>query len=119
AGGRAQILAPGAAIAALPACPAQPRHADAVPDPEAIGVASRFDYGADDLVTRHEMRFRIGQLAIDDMQIGTAHGACPHADDELSGTGYRALEIDRTERPPRLVENHGAHRVLARCSVRS
>jgi hypothetical protein len=65
------------------------------------------------------MRFRIGQVAIDDVEIGAANGASPHANDELPGTGYRALEIDRSERPPRLVENHGAHRVLARCSARS
>src|SRR5690606_23917313 len=81
---RAQILAPGATVTAVPARAAEPRDADSVAGPKARGaVADGFD-AADDLVTRHERQRGLRQLAVDDMQIRAADGARLDAQQHLA-----------------------------------
>jgi len=63
------------------------------PDPPLL------DDDADDLVPGHERQFRIGKLAIDDMQIGPADGAGAHRDQQLLRAGMRRRQLRHGQRP--------------------
>ena len=49
--------------------------------------AVALDYFADDLVARNHALAQRRQLALDDVQIGAAHAASPHAEQHLAGPG--------------------------------
>src|SRR5439155_15793183 len=68
----AEVLAPRAAIAALAAGPAEPGDADPVARGEAL---SPLHHAPDDLVPWHERQVRLGQLAVDHVQVGPADAA--------------------------------------------
>ena len=81
---RAEVLGAAPAEAAAPARPAEPGDADAVADRDiAHAVAERLDR-ADDLVAEDERQCRVGQLAVDDVQVGAADAAGPHPDQHLA-----------------------------------
>jgi hypothetical protein len=62
----------------------QPWHADAAANfKRGDTVADQID-AADNLVARYERKFGIWQLAIDTMQVGTAHAACRDANTHLA-----------------------------------
>ena len=109
AGAVAQILAPTPAIVANPAGPAEPRHADPVADRKAVGRFALLDDRADDLVPGNERQFRIGELAVDDMQIGPAHRTGPHRDQHLTRSRTRRRQFRRDERPPSLSQQLRMH----------
>ncbi len=64
----AQILAAAAAEFANAARPAEPRHADAVADPQPLGAGAEGLDLADDLVAGHQRQLGFGQLAVDDVR---------------------------------------------------
>src|SRR5205807_7403890 len=88
----AQVLARGAAEAALAARPAKPRHAHPVAGREAIDARTRFRDGAHDLVAEHQGQLGVRQLAVGDVEIGAAHPARPNLDQELAGPRRRRLQ---------------------------
>ncbi len=75
AGMVAQILTAATAAIADAAGPAEPRHADPVAEREVVGIGAPLNDHADDLMARHQRQFRLRQLAVEDVQIGTAHRA--------------------------------------------
>jgi hypothetical protein len=63
----AEVLPPASAISAAPARVAQPRHTDALADPETKIVRPDSGDGADDLMAGNERKLRVGKLTVDDM----------------------------------------------------
>src|SRR6266851_6309671 len=86
-GAVAQILMSLAAILADAAGPTEPGHPDPVADRETVDRFPLPDDASDDLVPGHQRQFRVGKLAVDDMQIGPADGAGPHRDQDLLRSG--------------------------------
>ena len=71
----AEVFLVPAAIEALAAGIAQPRHAEAVADAEFLGALACLDDRTDNLVSRNEGELGVGQFAVDDMQVGPADPA--------------------------------------------
>ena len=108
----AQILTAAAAIVANPAGPAEPRHPDPVADREAVDFRPLLDNRADDLVAEDERQFRVGKLAIDDVQIGAAHRAGVHLNQHLPRPWARRRHVSRDQRPPRCNQQFRTHRLF-------
>ena len=87
---------------------AEPRHADARAERRVDAVADRLD-PADDLVAGNDRQLRIGQFAVDDVQIGAADAAGLDAHADLAGARLGLgpfLDREPLAGPP---VNHGAH----------
>ncbi len=90
AGVLAQVLASAGAKTALPASPAQPGHTDPLPQaPVALHIRPQACDPGHDLMARHHGQYRVGQLAIQQVQIGTAHTTGLHRQQQLTRTGNR------------------------------
>jgi hypothetical protein len=83
-GAIAEIFPPIAAVSALPAGSAKPRHADPLPDTKRIDAVAHHIDAADDFVTGHDRKFGIGQLTINDVQVSAAHPARRHANSDFT-----------------------------------
>ena len=57
----------------------------------------------------HQRQFRMGEFTVDDVQVGTADGACLDPDQELPRPGPRLRQIGRDERPLRFGQQLHAH----------
>ncbi len=107
----AQILAPGPAVTAGAARPAQPRDAD----PQAGRELAALEDGAHDLVTEDEGQLRVEQLAVADVEIGPADPAGADTDSHLARTKLRAPDLGFPELRSRCVQKHRPHgRMLTR-----
>ena len=111
----AQILAAGAAVAALPAGPAEPRDADVVADPEPGHAGPQGRDRADDLVAEHQRQLRIGQVPVSDVEVGATHAAGRDRDEDLAGARFRLGKVGQSQRAARAVEEHGAHQAGSCC----
>src|SRR5690606_10137987 len=80
----AEVLAPRAAIAALPTGMAEPGNADALTGREAGDALAQRGDAADNLVARHDGKLRVGQFAVDKVKIGTADAAGFHLHHDLA-----------------------------------
>ena len=105
----AEVLAARPAEAAGAAGPPQPGNADPRAGVEARDVGAEGDDFAHDLMAEHERELGVGQLAVDDVQVGAAHAARRDPQQHLvrSGNGHRQARF--AQRPPRGVEEHRAH----------
>jgi hypothetical protein len=92
AGLLAQILPAAPAILAFPAGPAKPGNAHAVARLELRHVWADRNNPADDFMARDHVRLRVGQLAIQQMQIRPADAAGKHRDRYFSGVRLRDLD---------------------------
>src|SRR5262249_47304882 len=75
AGALAEVLAAGPAEPALAARPAEPGDAHAVAGLEALGPLPARDDLAGDLMAGDERELRLGEVAVDDVQVGAADAA--------------------------------------------
>src|SRR5262249_4362102 len=107
-----EILAARAAIFTDAAGPAEPRHADPIAEVETVDRFSLLDDDADDLVPGNERQFRIGKLAVDDMQTGPADGAGADRDQQLLRAGMRRRQFRRGQRAPDGGQHLCAHEPL-------
>src|SRR5438105_6953826 len=82
--GVAQVLARRTTIGTDPAGRAEPGHADPLADAE-LGTAAERGDAADDLMPRDDREPRVGQFAVDEVQVGAAHAARGDLDDDLAG----------------------------------
>ncbi len=104
----AKVLAPASAIGAGPIGMAEPGHTDPRAKLEVDAFARRLD-AADNLVPRHDRQLGIGQLAVNDMQVGAAYAAGFDPNPNLPRSGRRIgplLHRQPFAGPP---EDHGAH----------
>ena len=107
---RAQVLPAGQAEPARAASPAEPRHADALPGREPLRSRARRVHDTHDLVAGHDRPAEVGQLAVDDVQVGAAHAARADAQPHLAGPGLGPRPFDETQRLARSVEDERSHR---------
>src|SRR5206468_2554461 len=95
----AEILLPADAELALPAGVPQPGDADAVTDRELVaGIRADLGDFPDDLVARDHVRPMCRQVPLGDVQIGAAHTAGVHGDQEFTGTWPRHVDGDAVQR---------------------
>jgi hypothetical protein len=88
---------------------AQPRDADAVPKSELIDAWTHSGDTADDFVAGDDRQARLGQVAIDDMQVGAADAAGSDLHKHLSGPGSRVGNGPVLQDQAGSVENHCFH----------
>ena len=100
----AEVLPALAAVAADPAGVAQPRHPDAVADPEFFHPRPHGGHRAGNLMTEDQGQFGLGQLPVHDMQIGAADPAGPHPDEHLLRAGPGNQDFLRPKRLPRRLQ---------------
>ena len=95
---RAEILLLADAELAPPAGMPQPGYADAVADGELVaGIRADFGDLADHLVAWDHARSMHRQVALGDVQIGAAHTAGMHGDEEITRSGPRYLDGDAVQ----------------------
>jgi hypothetical protein len=108
----AKVLAAGAAIGTNPASASEPGDADALAGREAGDAVPQLLDRTDDFVSRHDRQLRVGQLAVDDVQVGAADAAGAHLHDDLAGSGSRPGHFDQSQRLAGPLQAHGSHRRL-------
>jgi hypothetical protein len=97
------------AILALTTGPSQPRNSDAVTVLESLHGLAKLLNPADDFVARNQGKFRIRQLAIDHVQIGSAYGTRSDAHDHFFRTGISDRHRASDKRSTRGLEDHCVH----------
>ena len=71
-------------------------------------------------MARHQRQLRLGQLAVDDVEIGAAHRARAHLDRHLPGARLGHGKVEEPQRLAGTLEHHRAHGLtLARHRLRS
>ena len=105
----AEVLAAAGAVAALTVRPAQPGNADAVANGEALSAGPEPDHNPGDLVPQNERQLGLGQIAVDDVQVGAADAAGVDLDQDLLRPGNGFGDIDQLERLALGFEDHRAH----------
>jgi hypothetical protein len=80
-----------------------------VPRREALAAGTDRRHPADDLVSGHQRQARVGELAVDDVQVGPTHPAGGDRDRDLEGSRARARQLPLDQRLPDALEHHGAH----------
>ena len=105
----AEVLAAGSAVTAVAVGPPEPGDADAVALREALGPLAGLLHRPDDLVTEDERELRIGQLPVDDVQVGAADAAGVHGDEDLTGARLGVGVVGLAQRFPRGVEDERTH----------
>src|SRR6185369_13800352 len=117
----AKILSAGSAIRAIAVGPAEPRDSHAISDCEGgsgLGAATvgtlrslphftDFFDSSDNLVTENQRQLRIGQFAIDHVEVSAANGAGADPHEQLSPARLRPWHIAQLQGLFRFVENHG------------
>ncbi len=66
----------------------------------------------DDLVVGNDRHLRIGQLAVDDMQVGAANTESGHLDANLARTRISLGELNPFQCRPKLLQHHRMHNVF-------
>ena len=109
AGPVAQVLAPRAAVTALAAGPAEPGNPDRRTGGEPRRSVAGFRDGAHDLVAQYQGELGVGQLAGLHVEIGAAHSAGAHPDQQLPRARDGRLHPSLDQRRAGSLEHHGAH----------
>ena len=75
----------------------EPRDAGRLPDLPADDIGPEDCDPADRLVTRHDRQPASLQIALDQLEVGSAHGAGGDLEDELAGPGFWIGELDQRQ----------------------
>jgi len=105
----AQVLAMAGAEGAVAAGPAQPGASHALAGADVVHAGADVDDPADDLVSGNHRQHRIGQLAVDEVEVGAAHAAGFDPQQDLAGCRPGNRQFARLQRHARALEDHGAH----------
>jgi hypothetical protein len=98
-GSLAEVLSPRATVLAFSASPAEPRDADAITDFESFHRASDLHHLPNDLVPQHERESWVGEIAVGDMQISSAHAAGRDCEEYLARSGFGLPDVRFLQRP--------------------
>ncbi len=120
AGFRAQVFVAAPTVLTHPAGVPQPGDPDPVADAELVaGIGANFDNLPDDLVSGRHMLPVYREVPLGDVQVGTAHAARAHGNQQLGWLGARHRRVDPFQRigvhrtgatyPPR-IHYRGGHR---------
>ena len=105
----AQILASGRAVDARAVSPAKPGDAHAISHPRRLHRVPGRDDFSDNLVTGDEWQLGMGQLTVDDVQVGPAQGAGADLDEHLIVTGRGVWKGAFAKRAAGCVQDHRPH----------
>ena len=119
AGIGAEILAAPATVIAVPAGVREPGDPDAGAECRRLDLRAAGDHGAHDLMTRYDRNLGVGQVAVDQMQVGAADAAGVDADQHLRRTRLRTRHRARNQRPTGTLAHHRLHRRCRHCQRRS
>src|SRR5206468_6892579 len=106
----AEVLAAGAAVPALAVGPTEPRDPHPLTDLEALRRLAPGLDAADDLVPRDEWQLRLGELAVDDVEVRAADPAGVDADENLPRPWLGRWQISLAQRLAWSLEQHATHR---------
>ena len=110
----AEIFSIRSAISAFATRPSQPRDSDAVANLKSLTASpSRLD-PADDFMAGNQGKFGLGQLAIDNVQIGSAYGTRSDAHEHFVRTGISDRHRTSDKRLARGLEDHRVHGAFSR-----
>src|ERR1700730_17640886 len=109
AGVVAKILSGRSTINGFAIRPAQPRNPDAVTDRKIFDALASLLDAPDNLMSQNQRQLRVGQLAINNVQIGPANGAGVNPDKQLACLPLWFRHIVQHERFSRFLQNHRAH----------
>jgi hypothetical protein len=110
----AEILSTRSAVSALATGPSQPRDSDAVANVKSLhSFAQPFD-PADDFMAGNQGKFGLGQLAIDNVQIGPAYGTRSDAHEHFVRTGISNRHRTSDKWLARGLEDHRVHEAFSR-----
>src|SRR5262249_9582394 len=107
-----EVLASLAAVIAFAAAPAEPGNADTLTYRKPLRAFAARDHGADDLVSGDDRQAPAFQLAVGDVQVGAAHAAGPHLEQDLARTGNGYGDLVKVELVARDVQSHRSHYLL-------
>ena len=96
---------------------AEPRNADALTHAQPFDGRPDHIDTADDLVAGDDRHLRIGQLAIDNMQVCAADAAGGNLDSNLTRPRLPIGKIGPFKRSPKLFQHHRLHGVLRFCGM--
>src|SRR5262249_22924806 len=107
---RTQILTSAAAVPTDAVRVAKPRDPDSIADGMITHLGANALHAADNLMPGHDRNLWIGQLAIDNVEIGATDAARLYLHENLGRAGRRDLSIDSLQRASAGTEKrHGAH----------
>ena len=89
---------------------AEPGNADPVADREPADALAQCVNDTDDLVARDERQLRIGEIAVNHVQVGPADGAGFDPQSDLTRSRDRIGPILQDQLRPRSLKHHRAHR---------
>ena len=105
-----EVLEPGRAVRAFAAGPAEPWDADTVAGCDRLDRRSGLDHFTDDLVSGDERQLRLGELPVDDVEVGAAHAAGADANENVARPRLGDGDGRSPEFLVRSVQDHRAHR---------
>ena len=100
------------AVAAIEACAARmpkPRNPDPFTNGKTGHALSGLRHPADNFVPRNNRQFRFREIAVDHMQVRTAHAAGAYLDQNLTGAGTRLRQLFMAKSLARPLEDHCFH----------
>ncbi len=89
--------------------PAEPGDPDPVAGAEAAAATAAGHDLADHLVAGHEQQLRVGQLAVNHVQVRPAHRAGEHPHQHLARARLEVGQVGGAQPAPGSVEHHGPH----------
>src|SRR5690606_7632648 len=92
--------------------PCEPGYADPVTDAEPADFRPERDDPADNLMARNQRKLRFRKLAIQNVQVGTAHAAGRHLDHNLSRAGTGIWNLGADQRLTGGAKLHCTHGIL-------
>jgi hypothetical protein len=105
----AEVLSSGPAEATGAVGPSEPRDSDTLPDRKARRTFTELADPTHDLMAEDERELGIAQLAVDDVQIGSADRACSDIQKHLFMLRSRARQLGRSQRATGSAEAHRPH----------
>ena len=106
-------------MAAMAACPAQPRNADALTRIEFLHARAHGRYFADDLMAGNHAPAECRQIAVNNVQIGAAHAAGGNSNQQLARTRRRRVSAHELKWCSWFARLHYAHGEINRDSDNS
>ena len=97
----AQILTTGETVVAVATGMAYPWHADPLPHTETAYSRPHRRNDTDDFMAWDQRPLRMGQLVVNQMQIGTANTACVDVDQQLIRSRHRIWNLQVAQERPR------------------
>jgi hypothetical protein len=110
----AEIFSTRSAVSALTTGPSQPRDSDAVANVKTLHSFAKPLDSADNFMAGNQGKFGLGQLAIDNVQIGPAYRTRSDAHEHFVRTGISDRHRTSDKRPARGLEDHRVHEAFSR-----